>query len=322
MKGNAWHNGLKGARRACARHWVWSSLAVLLILVGAIVCTGLTWSHLGVLAQFLVAVIALGGYIFSYKLYREQEEHKYKVAVVAKFPVPEEEKRYKGGVWIPGFVRRDYAGREALDAKFVLHNIGEAPVTDVRMNWYLHDYGNMDQEPARPVNIFVEDVMLVDGIAKGARVHFSETLRVHHKSSEPENVRALRFADVFSWRIPNETRDEPAHLSAWSLVLKYKNLQGESFFSAYKLEGAVESVESLQPEEYFRMVFFGSFSGDYLKDDEHHQFIANRGFRNAETAPDWDGVRATIEEAARMVANFRSGIEAEAQGKSSGWSAR
>lgn len=310
MRGNATHNGLRRAFEVCAKHWVWSAMAALLILVGFILWTGITWSHLGVLAQFLVAGIALGGYVFSYRLYREQEAHKYRPALVATFPVPAREKRaseHVGG-WMPGFVCRIEESNEVLDATLFLDNISESPVTDVRLNFYSHDCERLSESPGKPQRFFEKDILLVDGIAKSARESFSEILRPHliREVDDPAmnrlagggKMRAYDFSTLFVSLIASETRKEPARLSTWSLVLKYKNLQGEVFFSVYKLEGPVVPVGSLQPEEYFRMAFYGSFSGDYLEDDEHHHFVINRGFPNAEVAPDWQRIKTLLQERA------------------------
>ena len=285
------------ASKAAAKHWAWSSVCTLLILASLIWSVG--WLAAGVLAQFLVALIALGGYRFSYKLYHEQEEHKYKVAVVAAFPVPlvanvsaprpeNHEKRRRMLAWSPGFVLRMEEAGQVLDAEFHLENISESPAIDVRMDVYMHDYEELDTRPGKPTGVFRESIPLVDGIAKSAEVPFKRTLR------------ALDFSWLLSLPIPSEVRGEPARWSRWTLVLKYRNLQGEPFFSAYKLEGAVETLSSLQMSEYFRMVFWGSFPGDYLKDDEYHQFIANRGFPSAGTAPDWEGIKALSQERAAV----------------------
>lgn len=317
MRGIAWRDGVRRALRACAGHWVRSSLVVLFILVGAIVGTGITWNHLGVLAQFLVAVIALGGYIFSYKLYREQEEHKYKAAVVAAFPVPEDAIVSVPGKhgWIPGFARRVAEADEILAADFFLENISESPVTNVRMNFYLHDCERFDEQPRKPAAFFEDDVLMVDGLAKGAEARFMRTLRPHLISAGGQlangsALRAFDFSQLFLSPIPSETPDKPARWSSWTLVMKYQNLQGEPFFSAYKSEGPTVSLGQLQQKEYFRMVFFGSFSGDYLKDDKDHQFIANRGFPNATVAPDWRCVKAVVQEiaASRAVASAPSNL--------------
>ena len=69
------------------------------------------------------------------------------------------------------------------------------------------------------------------------------------------------------------------------------------------------------------MVFHGSFSGNCLVDEGEHGFVQNRGFRNKEEAPDWDGVQATVEEGMRLAENFRSALDAEILGGSSGRSA-
>ena len=289
-----------------------------------------TWQHVGVIAQWVVAVIALGGYGLSYWLNYRQEKHKYRAALVATFPLPTEEARKGDRMvgWIPGFALLREGTDEALQADFVLENISESPVADVRMNFYLHDCSQFDKEPGIPECFFENDVPLVDGIAKNAQAPFARILRSRsirewdepavHRAASGGRVRKFDFSRFFLSLIPSERPDEPARWSTSTVVLKYKNLQGEPFFSAYKLEGPVEHAQTLLLDEYFRMVFLGSFSGDYLTDDGCHQFVANRGFPDAKRAPDWDGVRATIEEAARMVANFRSGIETEAQGKSSG----
>lgn len=300
MNGRRFIDQAKRALKAALEHWAWLSVGILL-LAGLIWWVG--WKPAGVIAQFLVALIALGGYVLSDKQYREQEERKYKAAVVATFPVPPQEKREgeRACGWIPGFVRRMDESGEVLDVNFCLENISESPVTDVYMNFYLHDYECLNEPPEKPTAFFENDIPLVDGIAKNARAPFARTLRPHfireldnpvvRQLSGGGKVRAFDFMRLFLSLIPSESREEPAQWSAWSLVLKYKNLQSESFFSAYKLEGPVVPLGSLRPEEYFRMAFYGSYSGDYLGDDARHQFVANRGFPNKEKAPKWERIK-------------------------------
>jgi len=116
---------------------------------------------------------------------------------------------------------------------------------------------------------------------------------------------SFNFHQLFLSLIPSVKPGEPAHLSAWSLVFKYKNLLGESFFSVYKMEGPVV------PRESSRMVFYGSFEGDYLVDNDDHGFVNNRGFPSKEDAPNWDDVRESVEGAIRDAQSFISSIETE-----------
>ena len=304
-----------------ARHWVASSFVALLIVVSLvgfmILWTGVTWSHMSVIAQGVVATGALVGYIFSYQLYRGQEKHKYRAALVATFPVPAvahvsvqrpegvEGRSVRG--WNPGFVLRMEGSEEVLDADFILVNVSESPVTDVRMNFYWHDCERLDERPKRPAVFFEDDISVVDGVGKGAEACVTQILRSHlisprSQSADGGTLRAFDFSRLFLSLIPSEARDKPAQWSTWTLVLKYQNLQGEPFFSAYKSKGSLVPVGPLPQEEYFRMVFCGSFVGDYLKDDKHHKFVANRGFPNAKVAPDWRRIKAVVQEITASIA--------------------
>ena len=307
------------ASKAAAKHWAWSSVCTLLILAGLIWLVG--WPAAGVLAQFLVALIALGGYVFSYYLYREQEAHKYWPVLTASFQLASNEGKEHLQGWMPGFSLALEGPDTILKPNFTLENISASPVTDVRMNFYLHDY----REVSKPHPFFEHDVVVADGIAGNSRSVFDQVLRSHriHRDEDPAKkslagggkVLAFNFSQLFLSLIPSPRRDEQARLSAWSLVFKYKNLLGESFFSVYKMEGPIVREESS------RMVFHGSFSGNYLVDEGEHGFVQNRGFRNKEEAPDWDGVQATVEEGMRLAENFRSALDAEILGGSSGRSA-
>lgn len=311
MNGMRFLDQAKRVLKTALEHWVWLFVGIL-ILGGLISWIG--WKPAGVIAQFLVALIALGGYVLADEQYREQEKRKYTAAVVATFPVPSQEKREgeRACGWIPGFVRRMDESDEVLDVDFCLENISESPVTDVHMNFYLHDYEHLNEPPEKPTAFFENDIPLADGIAKGARAPFARTLRPHfireldnpvaRQLSGGGKVRAFDFMRLFLSLIPSERREEPAQWSAWSLVLKYKNLQGESFFSAYKLEGPVVPLGSLRPEEYFRMAFYGSYSGDYCEDDGNHQFVANRGFPSKTKAPRWERIEVLRLERATMAA--------------------
>lgn len=303
MSRNDWRDGLKQALGACARHRVWSSLAVLLILVGAIVCTGITWSHLGVLAQLLVAGIALGGYWLSYGIYREQERHKYQVAIVARFHATQEGGNV-GRQLAPGFYLRTEGENGVLDARFDIQNISESPAVDIRMNMYLHKY---DQgEPKNPRAIFGQDMVLADGLAMNSRESYEQTIRPWRvreavsvcgplgRSSAEEAGR--NWPLLFLTVIPRQ--GEAVSLSAWSLIFKYKNLLGEQFFSVYKWERPVDR------EEPSHVALYGVFSGDYLKDDAAHQFIQNRGFAKKESAPDWSDVKAALDKARQEADEF------------------
>lgn len=307
------------ASKAAAKHWAWSSACTLLILAGLIWSVG--WLAAGVLAQFFVALIALGGYVFSYYLYREQEAHKYRPLLTTSFQNAPNEVRQNLQGWMPGFSLTFEGQNAALKTNFTLENISASPVTDVRMNFYFHDY----RKGSKPSTFFEHDVPLADGIAGNSGSLFGQVLRFHRIQSVEDAVLsqalgggkqpAFRFSDLFLSLIPSPKRDEPARLSAWSLVFKYTNLLGESFFSVYKMEGPVVREESS------RMVFHGSFAGNYFLDDDEHKFVQNRGFRNKEDAPDWDGVQAAVEDAMRRAENFRSALDAEIRGGSSGRSA-
>ena len=301
-----------------ARHWVLLALIALATVVGffgfVIWWTGVTWSHISVIAQGIVAAGALGGYIFSYQLYREQEKHKYMAAVVATFSMPplanvsgqqQEDKDGKRVLsWIPGFVRKMDGSDEVLEADFRLVNVGESPVRNVRMNFYWHDCRRLDEEPKKPSAFFKDDVHMADGIAKGTEVPFIRTLRLHlipmvGRLADGGVVRASDFSRLFSSYIPSEARDEPARWSEWNLVLKYENLQMEPFFSAYKLEATIVPLTRRPQGEYFQLAFLGNFPGEY---DKHRKFIANRGFPSAGKAPNWGSIRALLQESAAIAA--------------------
>ena len=195
-----------------------------------------TWRHVGVIAQWVVAVIALGGYGLSYWWNYRQEKHKYRAALVATFPLPTEKTRKGGCVrgWIPGFALRTEGSDEVLEANFVLENISESPVTDVRMNFYLHDCSQLDKEPDVPERFFENDVSLVDGIAKNAQAPFARILRSRsirewggqaaRRMADGGRVRAFDFSRFFLSLIPSERPDEPARWSTSTVVLKYKAL--------------------------------------------------------------------------------------------------
>lgn len=312
---NAARGGLGMAFKVYSKYWALSSITAALLFVVFVRWTGLTW-----LPSLFIAVIALAGYVASYRQYREQEAHKYRPALTARFELATNEARMSLQAWMPGFNFAFEGSDPVLKPNFTLENISASPVTDVRMNFYLHNY----QEVRTPYSFFEHDVVVADGIAGNSRSVFDQVLRSHRirPNEDPVmnslagggRVPAFRFSQLFLSLIPSPKRDEPARLSAWSLVFKYKNLLGESFFSVYKMEGPVVREESS------RMVFHGSFAGDYLVDDEDHGFVENRGFVSKEKAPDWDGVRATVEEAMRLAENFRSAMDAEAQGKGIGGS--
>ena len=114
---------------------------------------------------------------------------------------------------------------------------------------------------------------------------------------------AFSFSQLLLSLIPSPRREVPARLSAWSLVLKYKNLLGEPFFCVYKMEGPV------RVEESSRMAFHGNFAGDYHVDDKNHGFVGNRGFRNKEEAPDWEGIQSVVKESMQQMATFHSGMD-------------
>lgn len=311
MKGNASRDGMSWAREIWTKHWALLSVVALFILVGFIWCTGLTW-----LPSLLVAVIALAGYAASYRQYREQEAHKYRPALTASFQLATNEVRMSSQGWMPGFNFTFEGPDPILKPNFTAENISESPVTDVCMNFYLHDYLDV----RAPHAFFEHDVVVADGIAGNSRSVFDQVLRSHRIQpvEDPALSRvvgggrllAFSFSELFLSLIPSAKRDEPARLSAWSLVFKYKNLLGESFFSVYKMEGPVVREESS------RMAFHGSFAGDYLVDDGDHQFVQNRGFVNKEAAPDWGGVQDTIKEAMALAANFRAAIDEETDRRS------
>lgn len=281
---------------------------VVLGAIGVVIWrTGVTWNHLGVVAQWAVAVIAVGGYVFTYRMYREQEDNKYRPALTASFALPSEETRKdeRARGWLPGFVASTDATGPTLKVDFTLTNISESPVAQVRMNFYLHDYRNLTEEPNVPRRLFGKDISIVDGLAGKTAFTFKDTLRQHQiqRADNPAQsqlsggakIVAFDFQQLFSSFIPSESRDTPATRSAWSLVFSYKNLQRRDFFSVYKWEAVEIPLGPLPPAEYFQMVYHGSFSGAYLDDDKTHQFVANRGFPSAKEAPDWRRVQATLD---------------------------
>ena len=303
MNGRRFRDQAKRALKVALEHWVWLSAAALLLFAVFVWWTGMTW-----VPSLLVAVIALAGYIASHQQYREQEARKYRPAIVATFSAPVVEKREGAQGWIPGFIYKFEGSDPALDADFTLQNISESPVTDVRMNFYLHNY----ERPETPQSFFEEDIVVVDGLAGKSGARFVQTLRSHR--IRPANtptvsqisggavVLAFNFSQLLLSLIPSARREEPARLSAWSLVLKYKNLLGEPFFCVYKMEGPVRLEESS------RMAFHGSFAGEYLVDDKNHEFVENRGFCKKEDAPDWEGIRSAVKESMEQVATFHSGM--------------
>lgn len=304
MNGRRFLDQAKRALKVALEHWVWLSAAVLLLFVVFVWWTGMTW-----LPSLLVAVMALAGYVASHQQYREQEAHKYRPALTARFQLAPNEVRMSLQGWMPGFNLTFEGPDPVLKPNFTLENISASPVTDVRMNFYLHDY----QEVSKPRPFFEHDVVVADGIAGNSRSLYDQVLRSHRiqPNEDPAvkrvagggKVLAFGFSQLFLSLIPSVKQDEPAQLSAWSLVFKYKNLLGESFFSVYKMEGPVVREESS------RMVFHGSFSGDYLVDDKDHQFVKNRGFVSEDKAPNWGKVRLAVEEAMRQTEAFRSNID-------------
>ena len=315
MNDDSWLDCFRQALKTCAKRWIFPSMVAVLILVAFIWYTGLTW-----LPSLLVAVIALAGYIASYRQYREQENHKYRPVLTASFQLASNEVRKSSQGSMPGFTLASEGSGPVLKPNFTLENISESPITDVRMNFYLHDY----QEVRTPTPFFEHDVVVADGMPGNSRSSFERVLRsdLIQPANDPElsrltaggRVLAFSFLQLFISLIPSTKHDESARLSAWSLVFKYKNLLGKPFFSVYKMEGP------RVPEESSRMAFHGSFAGDYLVDDGDHHFNGNRGFVSREDAPDWDGVQATVEEARGIVAESRAGMDAELQGTNIGQS--
>lgn len=314
MNGSGVREQVQYAWRATIKHRAWWAIGIMLILAGLIWRPG--WVAAGALAQFLVALIALGGYAFSYQMNRQEQARKYRVALVATLellpiPSPRENGPIPRGS-IPGFQLWMRDGREVLESRFDLANISESPVTDVRMNFYLHGW-----RVAQSVEKFLErDVELADGMAKASAVHVERRLssdRIRQAGDvtgdESGNARGRwqwNYFSLFYPPIPSEHLNRPARLWPWSLVIKYKNLAGEPFFTVYKLEGPEHA------DELMRMAFHGSFAGDYRIDDKEHQFVENRGFKNRETAPDWEGVMAVEAEALRsrnvLLSETRNGI--------------
>lgn len=304
MNGMRFLNQTKRVLKPALEHWAWLSAAALLLFAVFVWWTGMTW-----IPSLLVAVIALAGYGASHQQYREQEARKYRPAIVATFSVPVVEKREGAQGWIPGFVYKFEKSDPALDADFTLQNISESPVTDVRMNFYLHNY----ERPETPQSFFEEDIVVVDGLAGKSRARFVQTLRSHRirpannptlsQSSGGAVVLAFSFSQLLLSLIPSARREKPARLSAWSLVLKYKNLLGEPFFCVYKVEAPARLEES------WRMAFHGSFAGDYLVDDKNHGFVENRGFVSKEKAPDWEGIQSAVKESMQQMATFHSGAD-------------
>lgn len=256
---------------------------------------GFSWNSIGVIAQFIVAIIALGGYCVTYIIFQRQEAHKYHAAVVVNFNRQGEDGTNNAMAYCPGFVLKFEGPNQVLHADFKLDDIGDTPVTDVRMNFYLHDI----KAAGQPKPFFENDVLLADGIATGGSVAYNSPLRSHKirkvnggnlgvVSLNPSYLSEFSYLNLFIAPIPSDRADGIAKLSSWTLVIKYRNLLGNNYFSAYKLEGPEVANENTQ------MRFFGAFPGDYLRDDKHHQFIANRGFPDKKAAPNWEGVMDTI----------------------------
>lgn len=306
MAGNGERGRHRGVLIVFTRHWALWSIAALLILIGFsffIWWTGMTW-----LPSLVVAVLALAGYVMSNRQYHEQEARKYRPAITASFQLASDEVRHTLQGWMPGFNLTFEEANPVLKSNFTLENISASPVTDVRMNFYMHDF----RESRKPEPFFERDVVVADGIAGNSHSVFTQVLRSHGiyplgGKADVNGVRGLafNFHQLFLSLIPSVKPGEPAHLSAWSLVFKYKNLIGESFFSVYKMEGPVVRQESS------RMVFHGSFAGDYLSDNDDHGFVNNRGFCSKEDAPNWDDVQESVEAAMLVAQTFISNINNE-----------
>jgi hypothetical protein len=237
---------------------------------------GFSWNTISVITQLLVVAVALGGYYVTYTIFWKQEEHKYRSAVVINFNPRGDLDTRSDSVNSLGF-RHEMRTDPTLYVDFRLDNVSDSPVTDVRMNFYLHDIETAERTNEQPKPFFKNDVLLIDGIAAKGSVDCKSQL-----SSRIINE-SFGYQDLFMYLIPPDIPSGTARLSRFTLVIKYKNLLDSSYFSAYKLD-AQES----------QMTFLGAFNGDYLRDDCHHMFVANRGFPNSGSAPNWVGVRDTL----------------------------
>lgn len=289
--------------------WIMLTSGIVLVTLLLVMGLNLSWSHLGVLAQFLVAFIALGGYALSYSIYKKQEAHKYRPAVTVNF-ISDDSQQLEGLQGrIPGFILRFSGPDPVLHCNFVVNNISESPVTDLRMNFYLHSIDGTKE----PASFFEEDIPLFDGLSGNTAASYTEQLRAHkikqvEEPSMPEYSPLRRyclfnFSQLFISLIPSDCPGGVAHISAWSLVVKYSNLRDENYFSVYKLDSP-----QVQGDKQ-RMRFYGSFRGDYLRDELSHEFIKYGGFPNMKSSPNWEGVQQVIAQAMQMTETFRQSID-------------
>lgn len=294
--------------------WIILSSVVVLVILLLVMRMNLSWSHLGVLAQFLVAFIALGGYALSYIIYKKQEIHKYRPAVTVNF-ISDDSQQLNGFQGrIPGFILWFSGPNPVLNCNFVVNNISESPVTDLRMNFYLHNINGTGE----PISFFEEDIPLIDGLSGNTAAPYTEPLLAHRitkveEPSMPEHSPLRRyylfnFSQLFISLIPSDNPSGVAHISAWSLVIKYGNLRDESYFSVYKLDSP-----QVQGDKQ-RMRFYGSYRGDYLKDDFSHEFIKHSGFPNMKSSPNWDGVQQVIAQATQKAEAFCQTIDDSVDG--------
>ena len=247
MNGRRFHDEAKRVLKPALEHWAWLSAAALLLFAVFVWWTGMTW-----VPSLLVAVIALAGYIASHQQYREQEARKYRPAIVATFSAPVVEKREGAQGWIPGFVYKFEKSDPALDADFTLQNISESPVTDVRMNFYLHNY----ERPETPQSFFEEDIVVVDGLAGKSRARFVQTLRSHR--IRPANNPTLSQSSGPAQLLPcpsrtpkrriHGTRQQPLHGGKRSLV--FQHLLGDAVvaFLAVQDDVGEDGLEVAQGE--------------------------------------------------------------------------
>ena len=148
---------------------------VFIVVLTVVLLWNFSWSHLGVLAQVLVAFIALGGYALSYSIYKKQEAHKYRPAVTVNF-ISDDSQQLEGIQGrIPGFILRFSGPDPVLHCNFVVNNISESPVTDLRMNFYLHSIDGTGE----PSGFFEEDIPLLDGLSGNTAVSYNEQLWAH-----------------------------------------------------------------------------------------------------------------------------------------------
>lgn len=264
-----------------------SGLAILFLVLFLSIFLNIT-----AVASFSVAVVAVLGILSSQVIYQRREYNKYKPVIIASFDNDYSEDTTESATinkLLDGFyVKNPNEIYEVLISNIVLKNISKSPVTDIKANFYIHSNKN-----GKPYKLFKYDgVPLCQGLPENS----SESVEIN------EPFGGGRVTDNFVSSIRNtfsgylnqndgfKFKDKESgitkSISNFSLVIKYKNILGDSYFSVYKIEinyGTTNNDESTE------MVFYGSFRGEYLKDSIKlgHAFVANKGFPSKELAPDW-----------------------------------